>query len=55
MSIDEILEECRRIKGSGYAPRITVAVSVIERLCEDAAAWRALPETWRDGLKAMKR
>lgn len=51
MTIDEILEECTKVKARGFGARLTLPIYVIERLCAAARAWEEAPQELRDAIK----
>ena len=53
MSVDQVLEDCRRIKEAGTSSKVPVPIVILEKLCHDAKAWQSTPQVIRDAAKAV--
>jgi hypothetical protein len=54
MSVDQVLEDCRRIKEAGTSSKVPVPIVILEKLCADAKAWQSTPQVIRDAAKAVQ-
>jgi hypothetical protein len=54
MSVDQVLEDCRRIKEAGTSSKVPVPIVILEKLCADARAWQNTPQVIRDAAKAVQ-
>ena len=54
MTVDQILENCRRIKEAGTSSKVPVPIVDLEKLCRDALMWQQTPEYVRDVAKALR-
>jgi hypothetical protein len=52
MSVEQVLEDCRRIKEAGTSSKVPVPITVLERLCRDAKAWAEAPQIVKDAAIA---
>jgi hypothetical protein len=43
MSVDQVLEDCRRTKEAGTSSKVPVPIIVLEKLCADAKMWAETP------------
>jgi hypothetical protein len=54
MSVEQILQDCRRIKEAGTSSKVPVNITILEELARDAAAWRSTPECIREAARAVR-
>lgn len=54
MSVDQVMEDCRRIKAAGTSSKVPVPIVVLERLCADAKLWQSAPDLLKDAIKQAR-
>ena len=54
MSVDQVIEDCRRIKEAGTSSKVPVPIVVLERICADAKAWASAPEYVKDVVRSLE-
>jgi hypothetical protein len=54
MSVDQVLEDCRRVKEAGTSSKVPVPIIVLEKLCADAKMWAETPAYVRDVVEALR-
>jgi hypothetical protein len=54
MSVDQVIEDCRRVKAAGTSSKVPVPIVVLEKLCADAKRWAETPAYVRDVVEALR-
>jgi hypothetical protein len=54
MSVDQVLEDCRRVKEAGTSSKVPVHIVTLEKLCADAKRWAETPAYVRDVVEALR-